>query len=124
MRFLALVWRAAKPAALLQSPLAVGGGGGGGVSVVCVTVQETSLVGRVHSKPLKKQETKDGLLSSQGEKKRKRTGSLLGGFLFGSDLGTLARPSHQTVLERALGIRNQSSPVLRLSHSSVWYHDT
>ena len=37
----------------------------------------------------------------------------------GSDLGKLAKPSYQMVLERALGIKNQSSPVLRLSHSSV-----
>ena len=43
--------------------------------------------------------------------------STLGGG--GSDLGTLAKASYQMVLERALGIRNQSSPVLRLSHSSV-----
>ena len=39
---------------------------------------------------------------------------------FFSDLGKSAEPSHQVVLERALGIRNQSSPVLRLSHSFVW----
>ena len=38
-------------------------------------------------------------------------------FFFGSDLGKPAEPSYQTVLERVLGIRNQSSPV---SHSSVW----
>ena len=30
----------------------------------------------------------------------------------GSNLGRLATPSYQTALERALGIRNQSSPVL------------
>ena len=42
-------------------------------------------------------------------------------FCFGPDFGKLAEPSHQTVLERILGIRNQSSPVLRLSHSSVWW---
>ena len=39
---------------------------------------------------------------------------------FGSDLGKLAEPYDQTVLERVLGIRNQSSPVLRLFHGSVW----
>ena len=33
----------------------------------------------------------------------------------GSDLGKLAKPSYQMGLEGALGIRNQSSPVLRLS---------
>ena len=37
-----------------------------------------------------------------------------------SDLGKLAKPSYQTVLERVFEIRNQSSPVLRMSHSSVW----
>ena len=42
------------------------------------------------------------------------------GFFFGSDLGKLAKPSYQTVLHRVLGITNMSSPVLRLSHSSVW----
>ena len=41
-------------------------------------------------------------------------------FFFGSDLCKPAKPSYQTVLKRAHGIRNQSSPVLRLSHSSVW----
>ena len=41
-------------------------------------------------------------------------------FFCNSDLGKLAKPSHQMVLERALGIRNQSSPMLQLSHSSVW----
>ena len=30
----------------------------------------------------------------------------------GTDLGRLAMPSYQTVLERLLGIRNQSSPTL------------
>ena len=39
---------------------------------------------------------------------------------FGSDLGKLAEPSYEMVLKRILGIRNQSSPVLRLSHSAVW----
>ena len=39
----------------------------------------------------------------------------------GSDLGTLAKPSYQIALDRALGIRNQRSPVVRLSHSAVWY---
>ena len=38
----------------------------------------------------------------------------------GAARGKPAKPSYQTVLERALGIRNQSSPLLRLSHSSVW----
>ena len=38
---------------------------------------------------------------------------------FGSALGKLAKPSYQTVLERVLGVRNQSSPVLRWSHGSV-----
>ena len=42
----------------------------------------------------------------------------------GSDLGTLAKASYQMVLERALGIRNQSSPVLRLSHSGGGGQDT
>jgi len=41
-------------------------------------------------------------------------------FFFGSDPEKLAKLSYQTVLERVLGIRNHSSPVLRLSHSSVW----
>jgi hypothetical protein len=41
-------------------------------------------------------------------------------FFFSVDLGKLAKPSYQMVLERALGIRNQSSPMLQLSHSSVW----
>ena len=40
-------------------------------------------------------------------------------FFFRSDPGRLAKPSCQTVLERALEVRNQSSPVLRLSHSSA-----
>ena len=40
-------------------------------------------------------------------------------FFFSSDLGKLAKPSYPMVLGRALGIRNQSSPMLRLSHSSV-----
>ena len=40
---------------------------------------------------------------------------------FSSDLGKLAKPSYQMVLEKALGIRNQSSPMLRLSHISVWW---
>jgi hypothetical protein len=35
-----------------------------------------------------------------------------GARLFGLDPGKLAKPSHQTVLERILGIRNQSFPVL------------
>ena len=42
-------------------------------------------------------------------------------FCFGADLGTLAKPSYQTVLERVLGIRNRSCPVLRLPHCSVWH---
>ena len=56
----------------------------------------------------------------QGTKKKYRPSVQLL-FFFGSDLGKLAKPSYQTVLARVLGIRNQSSPVLRLSHSSVWY---
>ena len=41
-------------------------------------------------------------------------------FFFGLDLGKLAKPSYQTVLERILGKRNKSFPVL-LSHTSVWW---
>ena len=40
-------------------------------------------------------------------------------FFFGADLGKLANPSYQTVLEGVFGIRNQSNLVLMLSHSSV-----
>ena len=42
-------------------------------------------------------------------------------FFLGSDLGKLAKPSCQAVLERVLGIKKQSSPVLRFPHSSVWW---
>ena len=34
-------------------------------------------------------------------------------FFWGADLGKLAKPSHQTVLERVLGFRNQSKQLLR-----------
>ena len=36
----------------------------------------------------------------------------VGVFLLGSDLRKLAKPSYPTALERALGFRNQSSPLL------------
>ena len=40
-------------------------------------------------------------------------------FRQGSRLGKLAKPSHQMGHQGILGIRNQRSPMLRLSHSSV-----
>ena len=40
-------------------------------------------------------------------------------FFFGSDLGKLAKPSNQTVLERVLGIRNQSSLPMIVPQPSV-----
>ena len=52
----------------------------------------------------------------EGDRQRKSERECV---FFGSDLGKLTKPSYQTVPERALGIRNQSSPVLRLSHIAV-----
>ena len=52
--------------------------------------------------------------------KHMQSADVLEFFFFGSHLGKLAKLSYPTVLERVLRIRNQSSPVLRLSHSSVW----
>ena len=35
-------------------------------------------------------------------------------------LGKLVRPDHQKALKKALGVKDQSCPMLRLSHKAVW----
>ena len=53
----------------------------------------------------------------------------LGTFFLGSGLGKLAKPAHQKALERSLaialerslGIKELSCPMLRVSHKSLWW---
>ena len=39
---------------------------------------------------------------------------------FGSHHDKLPKLAHQKALKRSLGIKDQSCPVLRLSHKTVW----
>ena len=41
-------------------------------------------------------------------------------FLAGSGPGKLASPAHQAALEKSLGIKDQSCPMLRWSHRAMW----
>ena len=41
-------------------------------------------------------------------------------FLGGSSDDKLPELAHQKALEKSLGIKDQSCPVLRLSHKTVW----
>ena len=76
--------------------LPASGGGGGGAKWEAWPFQQTHPSTHPHQKnvPQRKDETC---------------------FVFGFNLGKLAKPPYQTVLERILGIRNQSFPVPQLS---------
>ena len=41
-------------------------------------------------------------------------------FFFCSGHGKLAKPSHQMALKKTLGIKDQSCPLLQLSHKVMW----
>ena len=41
-------------------------------------------------------------------------------FLWGSSHDKLPELAHQNALEKSLGIKDQSCPVLQLSHNTVW----
>ena len=38
----------------------------------------------------------------------------------GSGHGKLAKPAHQKALKKSLGIKDQSCPMLQLSHKAMW----
>ena len=46
-----------------------------------------------------------------------------GGFqcIPGSGHGNLAKPAHHKALEKSLGIKDQSCPMLRLPHKAMWW---